>query len=167
MFPYTPTMTVGLNMFSRAPSSYDRCQIKRFEKEGCADVKQGYSATALYTHGILRPSSLLPFPEGAQILGGHNRHRPGQPRTDGTNGTLALLSAAAQRVHRCQADSGMSKKESGKSVLDLERLGGGKSSSLFKILLARYLNQPVKVKFSGGREVKGILKGRAFSCPTV
>ncbi|CAE6921403.1 Lsm7 [Symbiodinium sp. CCMP2592] len=41
------------------------------------------------------------------------------------------------------ADSGMSKKESGKSVLDLER----------------YLNQPVKVKFSGGREVKGILKG--------
>mmetsp|Transcript_81373 Transcript_81373/g.141207 ORF Transcript_81373/g.141207 Transcript_81373/m.141207 type:complete len:100 (-) Transcript_81373:181-480(-) len=38
----------------------------------------------------------------------------------------------------------MAKKEgSSKSVLDLER----------------YLNQPVKVKFSGGREVKGILKG--------
>mmetsp|Transcript_100004 Transcript_100004/g.305697 ORF Transcript_100004/g.305697 Transcript_100004/m.305697 type:complete len:100 (-) Transcript_100004:153-452(-) len=38
----------------------------------------------------------------------------------------------------------MAKKEGGsKSVLDLER----------------YLNQPVKVKFSGGREVKGILKG--------
>ena len=33
--------------------------------------------------------------------------------------------------------------------------------------LARYLNQPVKVKFSGGREVKGILKGRAFSCLNV
>merc|ERR1711981_324016 len=39
---------------------------------------------------------------------------------------------------------GMAKKESSsKSVLDLER----------------YLNQPIKVKFSGGREVKGILKG--------
>eukprot|EP00435_Cladocopium_sp_Y103_P031735 s210_g8.t1 len=37
----------------------------------------------------------------------------------------------------------MAKKDSGKSVLDLER----------------YLNQPVKVKFTGGREVKGILKG--------
>merc|ERR1712032_1600059 len=38
----------------------------------------------------------------------------------------------------------MAKKDGGsKSVLDLER----------------YLNQPVKVKFSGGREVKGILKG--------
>ena len=33
----------------------------------------------------------------------------------------------------------MSKKESGKSVLDLERLGGGKSSSLFKILLGQVL----------------------------
>jgi len=30
--------------------------------------------------------------------------------------------------------------------------------------LPRYLNQPVKVKFTGGREVKGILKGR--SCTT-
>merc|ERR1711988_802052 len=38
----------------------------------------------------------------------------------------------------------MAKKDGGnKSVLDLER----------------YLNQPIKVKFSGGREVKGILKG--------
>ena len=26
----------------------------------------------------------------------------------------------------------------------------------------RYLNQPVKVKFTGGREVKGILKGRGL-----
>merc|ERR1711879_664852 len=40
--------------------------------------------------------------------------------------------------------SSMAKKEGGsKSVLDLER----------------YLAQPVKVKFAGGREVKGILKG--------
>merc|ERR1712137_1522374 len=39
----------------------------------------------------------------------------------------------------------MAKKEGGssRSVLDLER----------------YLNQPGKVKFSGGREVKGVLKG--------
>ncbi|CAK9040254.1 unnamed protein product [Durusdinium trenchii] len=42
-----------------------------------------------------------------------------------------------------RANTAMAKKDSGKSVLDLER----------------YLNQPVKVKFTGGREVKGILKG--------
>merc|ERR1711924_552208 len=44
----------------------------------------------------------------------------------------------------CASLFSMAKKESSsKSVLDLER----------------YLNQPIKVKFSGGREVKGILKG--------
>ena len=55
----------------------------------------------------------------------------------------------------------MSKKESGKSVLDLERR---QTEVVFHgfvcpVVVLRYLNQPVKVKFSGGREVKGILKG--------
>ena len=55
----------------------------------------------------------------------------------------------------------MSKKESSKSVLDLERLGKDLSVFPFGAVRFRYLNQPVKVKFSGGREVKGILKGPA------
>eukprot|EP00438_Fugacium_kawagutii_P006050 Skav218233 [mRNA] locus=scaffold4566:139756:141117:+ [translate_table: standard] len=49
----------------------------------------------------------------------------------------------------------MAKKDSGKSVLDLERPD------------ALYLNQPVKVKFTGGREVKGILKGAVLSFGSV
>merc|ERR1711881_243402 len=64
----------------------------------------------------------------------------------GSSKFWARVWANSVEQHRacCAHLLGMAKKESSsKSVLDLER----------------YLNQPIKVKFSGGREVKGILKG--------